>query len=43
MRTLEQKLREEYGWLQNVMCEVKNRMSNAPHGQLRIARKRKGV
>ena len=43
MRTLEQKLREEYGWLQNVMCEVKNRMSNAPQGQLRIARKRKGV
>ena len=43
MRTLEQKLREEYGWLQNVIGEVKNRMSNAPQGQLRIARKRKGV
>ena len=43
MRTLEQKLGEEYGWLQNVISEVKNRVSNAPHGQLRIARKRKGV
>ena len=29
--------------LQNVIGEVKKRMSNAPQGQLRIARKRKGV
>ena len=43
MRTLEQNLGEEYGRLQNVISEVKTRVSNAPHGQLRIARKRKGV
>lgn len=43
MKIMEEKLRNEYEWLQNVIKEVKVRLIDAPKGQLRIAKKRKGV
>ena len=43
MKTMEEKLREEYVWLQNIIKDVKGRLLDAPKGQLRITKKRKGV
>ena len=43
MKTMEDKLWEEHAWLQNVIKEVKVRLTNASKGQLRITKKRKGV
>lgn len=43
MKTMKNKLRKELEWLQRVINEAKERLSDAPKGQLRISKKRKGV
>ena len=43
MKTLEHKLRMEQTQLREVVREVERRLRNAPKGQLRISKKRKGV
>ena len=43
MIILERKLNEEYEILQNIIKGTKLRLSRAPKGQLRIAKKRNGV
>lgn len=43
MEIIERNLKEEYDWLQKIIKEVRGRLLNAPEGNLRITKKRKGV